>query len=170
MAAGPHEPGATRIRIIATGGTIDKIYFDARSEFKVGDPQIVEVLHDANVAFGYEVDSICRKDSLDLTDDDRLEILQRVKQCAETHVLVTHGTDTMIETARTLQSVRDKTIVLTGAMQPAQLRKTDALFNVGCAVMALQLLGTGVHIVMNGRIFDPRCVRKNRAEHRFEEI
>lgn len=76
----------------------------------------------------------------------------------------------MIETARTLQSVRDKTIVLTGAMQPARLRKTDALFNVGCAVMALQLLGAGVYIVMNGRVFDPRCVRKNRAEHRFAEI
>ncbi len=165
----PNKLYPTRIRIIATGGTIDKIYFDARSTFQVGDPQVVEVLQDANVAFQYDVESICRKDSLDLTDEDRQQIRNRVACCDESHVLVTHGTDTMIETAQVLQSVPDKVIVLTGAMQPARLRKTDALFNVGCAVMALQLLDPGVHIVMNGRVFDPNHVRKNWEAQRFEE-
>jgi L-asparaginase len=158
-----------KIKIITTGGTIDKIYFDAKSEFQVGEPQIGEVLKEANVAFEYEIVSLLRKDSLDLTDEDRRTILKAVSAAAEMRIVVTHGTDTMIQTAKVLKSVSDKTIVLTGAMQPAKFRFTDAVFNIGVAVIAAQLLPGGVYIAMNGKIFDPDRAAKNAKLKRFEE-
>ena len=159
-----------KLKIITTGGTIDKIYFDAKSEYQVGEPQIGEVLKEANVALAYEVESVLRKDSLDLTDEDRRLICRTVNAAAERHVIVTHGTDTMIETARALKSVSGKVIVLTGAMQPAKFRFTDAVFNIACAVMAVQLLPEGAHICMNGRVFDPDRTRKNRRLNQFEML
>jgi L-asparaginase len=159
-----------KLKIITTGGTIDKIYFDAKSEYQVGEPQIGEVLKEANVALAYEVVSVLRKDSLDLTDEDRHLICRTVDAVAEKHVIVTHGTDTMIETARVLKSISGKVIVLTGAMQPAKFRFTDAVFNIACAVVAVQLLPEGVHICMNGRIFDPDKTRKNRRLNQFEAL
>ncbi len=159
-----------KLKIITTGGTIDKIYFDAKSEYQVGEPQIGEVLKEANVALEYEVISPVAKDSLDLTDEDRRLIFQMVRSAAERHVIVTHGTNTMIETARVLKSIPGKVIVLTGAMQPAKFRFTDAVFNIACAVMAVQLLADGVYISMNGRIFDPDRTRKNRQLNRFEAL
>jgi L-asparaginase len=159
-----------KLKIITTGGTIDKIYFDAKSEYQVGEPQIGEVLKEANVALAYEVVSVLRKDSLDLTDEDRRLICRTVDAAAEKHVIVTHGTDTMIETARALKSISGKVIVLTGAMQPAKFRFTDAVFNIACAVVAVQLLPEGVHICMNGRIFDPDKTRKNRQLNQFEAL
>ena len=159
-----------KLKIITTGGTIDKIYFDAKSEYQVGEPQIGEVLREANVALEYEIVSLLRKDSLDLTDEDRRLICRTVESAAERHVIVTHGTDTMIETAKVLKSIPDKVIVLTGAMQPAKFRFTDAVFNIASAVIAAQLLQDGVHICMNGRIFDPDQIRKNRQLNQFEEL
>ena len=123
-----------KLKIITTGGTIDKIYFDAKSEFQVGDPQIGEVLKEANVALEYEIISPVRKDSLDLTDEDRRLIFQAVDSASQRYVIVTHGTDTMIETAKVLKGIAEKVIVLTGAMQPAKFRFTDAVFNIACAV------------------------------------
>jgi L-asparaginase len=157
-----------KLKIITTGGTIDKIYFDAKSEYQVGEPQIGEVLKEANVALAYDIVSVLRKDSLDLTDEDRRLICRTVDSAAERHVIVTHGTDTMIETARVLKKLSGKVIVLTGAMQPAKFRFTDAIFNIACAVVAVQLLPDGVHICMNGRIFDPDRARKNRQLNQFE--
>lgn len=159
-----------KLKIITTGGTIDKIYFDARSEYQVGEPQIGEVLKEANVALEYEIISLLRKDSLELTDRDRRLICRTVESTSEQHVIVTHGTDTMIETARELKIVTDKVIVLTGAMQPAKFRFTDAVFNIACAVTAVQLLPVGVHICMNGRIFDPDRIHKNRQLNQFEVL
>jgi L-asparaginase len=158
------------MKIFTTGGTIDKIYFDARSEFHVGEPQIAELLKEANVSLDFQVDSILRKDSLELTDEDRQLIRERIAGDASTTILVTHGTDTMVQTARALLGIEGKTIVMTGAMQPASLRISDAVFNIGYAVAAVQLLEPGVYIAMNGRIFDPSSTRKNAEKHRFEEI
>ena len=156
------------VKIFATGGTLDKVYYDANSEFQVGDPGIVEVLHEANVALDYDVESLMRKDSLDLTDDDRSLIHDRVAGDPASRILITHGTDTMIDTAKALMDIDGKTIVLTGSMQPARLRVSDAAFNVGAAVVAVQTLPAGVYVVMNGRVFDSATARKNRRAQRFE--
>jgi len=158
-----------KIKFFATGGTIDKVYFDAKSEFQVGPPQVSELLSDANVGFEYEIESVLRKDSLDMTDADRALIRERIAADAASHIVVTHGTDTMIQTALALRGIPGKTIVLTGSMQPALLRVTDAWFNLGTAVMAAQTMAPGVYIAMNGRVFNPETSRKNVAAHRFEE-
>ncbi len=159
-----------KIKIITTGGTIDKIYFDQKSEFQIGDPQIVEVLKGANVSLDYEVIPLLRKDSLDLTDADRMRIHDTVLAEKGRFFVITHGTDTMIRTAKSLRDISGKVIVLTGAMQPARFRMTDAVFNIACAVTAVQLLADGVYIAMNGRIFDPDMAIKNVAMNRFEEL
>lgn len=156
------------IRILTTGGTIDKVYFDQKSTFQVGEPQIAEVLREVNVTVPYTLTPLLRKDSLELTDADRLLVRQAVLAAEESRILLTHGTDTMVETARALQGIAGKTIVLTGAMQPARFRQTDAVFNIAAAFTAVQLLPPGVYIAMNGRLFDPEQVRKNVAENRFE--
>jgi len=160
---------AERIRIITTGGTIDKVYFDALSEYQVGEPAIVQILEEANVDLQYELQQICRKDSLDLTDADRDTIFQAITQSPERRILITHGTDTMIKTAQRLSSIKDAVIVFTGSMAPAKLRNSDAFFNVGCAIIAVQTLPPGTYIVMNGRIVDPGKAIKNRNKLRFEE-
>ncbi len=158
------------IRIFTTGGTIDKIYFDRKNAFQVGEPQIVELLQEANIGLEYETTSILRKDSLDLTDADRRLIVDTVRTDPADRILVTHGTDTMIETARLLAAaVADKTVILVGAMQPARIRSSDAEFNIGFAVAAVQLLPHGVYIAMNGQVFTPDKVRKNLELNRFEQ-
>jgi len=156
------------LRIITTGGTIDKVYFDATSDYQVGTPQIVQVLTEAQVTLPYVVEQACQKDSLDLTDADRAEIRRRVEAAPERHLLITHGTDTMTETARALADIPGKVIVFTGAMAPARFRSSDAVFNIGCAVAAAQLAPPGVYIVMNGQIFPAAAVRKNREKKQFE--
>jgi L-asparaginase len=158
-----------KIKFITTGGTIDKVYFDAKSEYEVGPPQVAELLHEANVTFQFEIESVLRKDSLDMTDADRDLIREKVVGDPYMRIVVTHGTDTMVQTARKLIGIAGKTIVLTGSMQPARFRVTDAEFNLGTAVAAAQALPPGVYIAMNGRIFDPLRSRKNAANHCFEE-
>jgi L-asparaginase len=157
------------IKIFTTGGTIDKVYFDRLSEFQVGEPQIGEVLREANVAFQYQVEPVLHKDSLDMTEVDRHQILERVAADPHRYVLITHGTDTMIETALSLREMSGKVIVLTGSMSPARFRNTDAIFNIGCAIAAVQLLPEGVYVAMNGRVFRPDRLRKNRETMQFEE-
>lgn len=158
------------IKIVTTGGTIDKIYFDRKNEFQVGAPQIGEVLTEANVTLDYEVIQLLRKDSLDMTDADRRLIYDTIRTNPGRHFVITHGTDTMLVTAKLLQKIKDKTIVLTGAMQPAKFRQTDAVFNIAAAITAVQLLSPGVYVAMNGRIFDPGNIRKNVENNRFETI
>jgi len=158
------------IRIFTTGGTFDKVYFDALSEFKIGEPMVGSLLEEANVNFNYEVESLLKKDSLEIDDEDRGRICDAVNEAAESMILITHGTDTMVETARILDNVDAKTIVLFGSMQPARMRYGDAMFNLGAAITAVQLLPVGIYIAMNGQIFDPGEVAKNRAQSRFEKI
>lgn len=157
-----------KLRVIATGGTIDKVYFDAASAYDVGEPQVGPLFREANVTFEYVVESVLQKDSLAMTDEDRVLIRQCVEAATEKHILITHGTDTMTATAEKLSGLADKVIVFTGAMLPARFRTSDALFNLGCAVGALQVLQPGIYIAMNGQIFPADSVRKNRAQSRFE--
>ena len=157
------------IQFFAAGGTIDKVYFDAKSEYEVGPPQIQELLREANVTLDFAVESLLRKDSLEMTEADRAMIRARIEAAACPRIVLTHGTDTMIETARALRGIPGKTIVLTGSMQPAMFKVTDAVFNVGMAVAAAQSLPPGVYLAMNGRIFDPERCRKNRDRRCFEE-
>ena len=157
------------IQIFTTGGTIDKVYFDARSNFQVGEPQVVEILKGANVTVEYAVEMLFRKDSLDLTDADRAVIADRVRETPCRHVLITHGTDTMIQTAQVLQDIPEKTVVLVGSLRPARFKRSAAEFNIGFALAAVQALPEGVYIAMNGCLFDPEKVRKNREMNQFEE-
>ncbi|MEQ8409535.1 MAG: asparaginase domain-containing protein [Gammaproteobacteria bacterium] len=158
------------LKIFTTGGTIDKTYFDQKSEYQVGEPQASGVLERANVVLDYELVPIMQKDSLELTDADREIIRKAVEAAPESRMIITHGTDTMIKTARHLQAITGKTIVLTGSMYPAQYRDSDAVFNLGAAVTAAQILEPGVYIAMNGRLFDPACSVKNVEMNRFEEM
>jgi L-asparaginase len=110
-----------KLVIFTTGGTIDKVYFDARSEFEVGEPQIGHILREAMVSFEFEVRSLMQKDSLDMMDADRALIRAAVEHCEARHILITHGTDTMAETAAALKGITGKSIVLTGALSPGAL-------------------------------------------------
>ena len=156
--------------VVTTGGTIDKIYFDDKSDFQVGEPQIGRILEELGVAFRFEVVSILRKDSLHIDAADRELVRATIAAQDTRHVLVTHGTDSMVETATVLSSIPGKVIVLTGALNPAGFRGSDAEFNIGTAVGAVQSLPPGVYIAMNGRVWDPAKVRKNVAANRFEAI
>ena len=156
--------------IVTTGGTIDKIYFDDKSDFQIGEPQIGRILDELGVAFRYSVIPILRKDSLHITDDDRELVRATIAAQDARHVLVTHGTDSMVATAKVLASIPGKTIVLTGALNPARFRGSDAEFNIGTAVGAVQSLAPGVYIAMNGQHFRWDRVRKNRERGMFEEI
>ncbi len=157
-----------KIKILATGGTFDKIYYDAKNDFHIGEPMSGEILDEANVTFDYEIESILRKDSLDINDEDREMIRQKVAEDAHDKIIITHGTDTMVKTAMQLLNIKGKTIVITGAMQPARMRVSASGFNMGVATTAVQLLPTGVYIAMNGLILDPRTTVKNVAQSRFE--
>lgn len=158
----------TDLHVVTTGGTIDKIYFDLLSEFEVGAPQVGTLLEQANVTLSWSITALLRKDSLDLTDEDRAAIVEAVRACDADRVLVTHGTDTMVDSARALTAVAGKTVVLTGAMQPATQRDSDAVFNIGFAIGVLMTAAPGVYVAINGRVFEPAHARKNRAMNRFE--
>lgn len=159
-----------QLTIITTGGTIDKVYFDDKSDYQIGSPQIGDILTQLGVAFRFDVIPILRKDSLHVTDDDRVLIRSTIEAQPHRHVLITHGTDTMVDTARILAGIPGKVIVLTGALNPARFQGSDAVFNIGCAVGAVQTLADGVYIAMNGRVWDPASVRKNRDANRFEAV
>ncbi len=157
------------IQIFSIGGTIDKVYFDKLSKYEVGFPSIKEILVTMPISFTYTVKSLLRKDSLDLTDADRKQIHRHVLQCKESKILITHGTDTMIETAQALYDITDKKIVLTGALEPAGFKSSDAVFNIGTALGILNTAPNGVYIAMNGRAFDPFKCRKNRKIGKFTD-
>ncbi|MBT8039040.1 MAG: asparaginase [Xanthomonadales bacterium] len=160
----------SKLLIITTGGTIDKIYFDDKSDYQIGEPQISQILHAMHVAFEFEVTALMRKDSLHLTDKDRALIRAIVDASNCSHILITHGTDTMKVTADALEGIEDKTIVMTGALNPARFRDSDAVFNIGCAIGAVQSLQPGVYIAMNGTVWLPGEVRKNVRANRFEHV
>ena len=157
-----------RIAILTTGGTIDKVYFDAKSHYHVGDSEILRILEEAQVDVEPGVVNVLAKDSLEITDEDRALIRRTVEKLPERHILITHGTDTMVDTARALVGLPGKVIVMTGSLTPARFRSSDAPFNVGMALAALQTLPEGVWVAMNGRIFRGEKVRKNLDRNRFE--
>jgi L-asparaginase len=158
-----------KIKIYTVGGTIDKVYFDRKGAYEVGEPKIGEILKEANVNLEYEISSILYKDSLDMTDEDRQLIFDKIASDEHRRILLTHGTDTMIQTAKKLKTIPDKVIVLTGAMAPAGFKYSDAAFNIGFAVAAVQVVAPGAYIAMNGRIFNPDLIKKNLVKNCFEE-
>jgi len=162
--------GVMFIRFVTTGGTIDKIYFDDMSQFEVGDSQVKHILTEGLANIDYDIVSMFRKDSLDLTDDDRQKLKEYIESDDAERYVVTHGTDTLVQTADILADIPNKTIVLTGALSPARFKTTDAVFNVGMAVAAVQTLKPGVYLAISGQVFEAGKVRKNRNENCFEKI
>lgn len=158
------------ILVLTTGGTIDKAYFDALSEYQIVESGIPALIAEARVALPFRVMELMRKDSLDLTDADRALIAAAVREAPESRVVITHGTDTMTETAKTLGDIAGKTVVLTGALSPARFAETDAPFNLGMAFATAQAAAPGVWIAMSGQVFDALKVRKDRAAGKFVAV
>lgn len=156
------------IRLIITGGTFDKHYDPLKGELTFKATHLPQILEQVNVTVPIELEINQLKDSLDMQDDCRQQILRACASSAETHVVVTHGTDTMEHTAAVLgRSRMDKTVVLTGAMVPYSVSGSDALFNLGFALAAVQKSEPGVYIAMNGRILPWNDVTKDKARGRF---
>ena len=159
-----------QIAIFTTGGTIDKVYFDAKGGYEVGAPMVRQILEQGRVTAHIPIVELLRKDSLEMTSADRVAVRDAVAACEATRIIVTHGTDTMVETARELQGLEGKIIVLTGALQPARFADSDAAFNLGLAIGAVQALPPGVYIAANGQVFPAQSVRKNTVLNRFESL
>jgi len=158
------------MRIIITGGTFDKYYDEIRGELTFKETHLPSILRQARVTVPIVLEINQLIDSLQMTDADRQRVLEASLRAPEQQIVVIHGTDTMVETARLLgEACPDKTIVLTGAMVPYSVIGSDALFNLGCGVMAVQLLPPGAYIAMNGRVFPWHSVRKNRERGFFED-
>ena len=156
------------IRIIITGGTFDKHYDEIRGNLTFKDTHLPEILKIARCTVGIEVELNQLIDSLDMHAANRQQVLESCRRAAEDRLVITHGTDTMVETAAVLGAAGlDKTIVLTGAMVPYVFNNSDAVFNLGCAITAVQILPRGVFIAMNGRVFPWDDVRKNREQGVF---
>ncbi len=157
------------IRLIVTGGTFDKHYDELNGQLTFRDTHLPEILQAARITDPIEVEINQLVDSLDMGPEDRLRVLNSCRAAAEERIIVTHGTDTMAETASVLgQAGLKKTVVLTGAMVPYAVQRSDAVFNFGFSVAAVQLLPAGVYVAMNGRVFSWDDVRKNRAAGQFE--
>jgi L-asparaginase len=166
-AAASARPDVQPILVVTTGGTIDKVYFDARSDYEVGESVVDEILRQARVRAPWQLLAVLRKDSLELTDADRTLIRERIAAHPALRVVVTHGTDTMTLTARALEELPGRTIVLTGSLAPARFAETDAVFNVGMAFAAAQTLPEGVYIAMNGQVFAAAEVHKDSERNEF---
>ncbi|HKF42907.1 MAG TPA: asparaginase domain-containing protein [Thermoanaerobaculia bacterium] len=160
-----------RIRLLIAGGTFDKEYDELTGTLYFKDTHVPEMLRLGRCRLDVAVRTVMMVDSLEMTDADRETILANCRQAKEKRIVITHGTDTMVETARVLASgVPDKTIVLTGAMVPYAFGSSDGLFNLGSALSFVQVLPPGVSIAMNGRCFPWNRVRKNKDLGHFEEI
>ena len=158
----------TRLAILTCGGTFDKVYHDALSDYAIGAPCAPDILAEAGATCDWELIEVMRKDSLDMSDDDRQTLRQAAASCAATRLVIIHGTDTMTDSAAVLADIPDKTLVLTGAMNPARFRQTDATFNLGFAMAAAQIAPAGTWIAMGGQLHPHDQVRKNRDQGRFE--
>ena len=162
-----------KIRILITGGTFDKEYDELTGALYFRHTHLPEMLRLGRSKLDVEVQTVCMMDSLEMDADHRAQVLEACRESPEGRILVTHGTDTMVETAAVLAqglAVADKTVVLTGAMVPFAFGSSDGLFNLGSALSFVQVLPAGVYIAMNGRCFAWHNVRKNKAEGVFEEI
>jgi L-asparaginase len=155
------------ILILTTGGTIDKQYFDSLSQYQITDTMVTKLLAVARVTHPYVIEEVLRKDSIDLTDEDRTRIVEHATRASLSRIIITHGTDTMTLTARALSHSRDKTIVLTGALAPARFSESDAAFNLGMAFAAAQTAPPGIYITINGTVFIASQVEKDRERGCF---
>jgi L-asparaginase len=159
------------VRVFVTGGTFDKEYDELAGRLYFKDTHLPEMLRLARCRVAVSVRTLLMKDSLDMDDDDRRLVVESCRSCPESRIVVTHGTDTMAETARALHAAGlAKTVVLTGAMIPYAFGSSDGLFNLGGALSVAQVLPAGVYVAMNGRIFPGHRVRKNRETGVFEEV
>jgi len=157
------------VRVFVTGGTFDKEYDEIHGRLFFRDTNLPDMLEMGRCRVELEIETLMLIDSLEMTDELRDAIATRVKECPEDQVVITHGTDTMVDTARVLaERVPDKTIVLTGAMIPIAFGSSDGLFNLGGALSVVQVLGPGVYVAMNGRVFDWHRVHKNHESGIFE--
>ena len=159
------------IRIFITGGTFDKEYNELNGQLYFKDTHIADLLEMGRSKIPVEVRTLMMVDSLEMTDEDRQLIAYQCEQSDETMIVITHGTDTMAETAAMLaKKIKNKTIILTGAMIPIKFGSSDGLFNLGSAIAFVQTLPPGVYVAMNGRYFHAKNVRKNKQTGMFEEI
>ncbi len=158
-----------KITLLSCGGTIDKYQFVSDIDEQIGAPQILPILKQGNASIEFEHIELMRKDSINIKAEERSQIKKAVSKIDNNKIIITHGTDTLIDTAQELKSFDKKTIVLTGAMTPRLLENSDAIFNVGSAVMAVQTLSAGVYIVMHGKVFDPDKCKKDYDKYQFVE-
>jgi L-asparaginase len=159
------------IRILVTGGTFDKEYDELTGRLFFRDTHVEEMLRRGRARLDLAVETVMMIDSLEMDDEGRGRIVARCRAAAERAIVVTHGTDTMVETARALAAASlDKTVVLTGAMVPYAFGSSDGLFNLGSALSFVQVLPAGVYVAMNGRHFRWDAVRKNRTTGTFEPL
>lgn len=159
------------IRIFITGGTFDKEYNELDGELYFKDTHMSDLLEMGRSKVHVEIRTLMMVDSLEMTDEDRELIVHQCNNCDERQIVITHGTDTMAETAKVLaKKVKDKTVILTGAMIPIKFGSSDGLFNLGSALAFAQTLPPGVYVAMNGRYFTADNVRKNKQTGVFEEI
>jgi L-asparaginase len=160
-----------KIVFIQTGGTIDKDYPKTKSgyAFEIAEPAVSKILQRVNPNFDFEIITVSKKDSLDITEEDRNKIFVTCQKTKSKKIVITHGTDTMIETAKKLVTVENKVIILTGAVRPEKFSDSDASFNVGTAIGAINILNDGVYIAMNGRIYPWNNVKRNSKTGQFVE-
>ncbi len=159
------------VRIFVTGGTFDKEYNELNGTLYFKESHVPEMLRLARCETDCEIRTLMMMDSLSMKDYDRRIILENCRSCPDDKIVITHGTDTMVETAKLLQAnIRDKTVVLTGAMIPYKFGSSDGLFNLGTAIAYAKSLPHGVYVVMNGHCFNPSNVVKNRKVGKFEKI
>jgi len=157
------------IKVLITGGTIDKQYNELNGELIFTQSSVDDMLAQGGAKLDISLETVMLKDSLDMDDNDRQKILAACLASDESQIVITHGTDTMVETSQVLAAgIKDKSIVLLGAMVPYQFKNSDALFNLGCAIAAVQTLGNGVYITMNGKIFNYDDVIKNKELGEFQ--
>jgi L-asparaginase len=159
-----------QIKILVTGGTIDKVYNELTGELTFGASNLDEMLERSRSTMDIDSEVLFLKDSLDINDEDRNLILSKCLECSEDRVVVTHGTDTMVQTAKLLgDQIKNKVIILFGSMIPHSINNSDALFNLGVVLNAVQNKTNGVYIAMNGQVFDFDKVEKNKALGIFEK-
>jgi L-asparaginase len=161
-----------KVLFIQTGGTIDKDYPKKNNgyAFEIAEPAVERILFRAELAFEYKVISLFKKDSMDLTAEDRNEIREFCTKTEFDKIIITHGSDTLIETAKAIGNIKNKTILLTASYRPERFANSDADFNLGTAIGALNTKPEGTFIAMNGIILDPARARKNPETGRFESI
>ena len=155
------------IKVLITGGTIAKKYDEISGEFHFDEGHLEKILKQGRCEAKLSVERLMMKDSLEMNDGDREAIYNAVLKANESAIMITHGTDTMVQTAQKLATIKAKTIVFVGAMIPYAFKSSDALFNVGCALGAVSVLGEGVYIVMNGKVFKWDEVQKDRVKGLF---